>query len=358
MTTTMTMANANAKTFNNSLPDAAAPQKHSRAQLAKDLLILSRFNRYNPFLATFSGVWATLLAGASQCDGNNNNNNDPRSTTTTTTHVFQQALLVFISGYLFCGAGMVWNDWVDVKIDQQVARTNKRPLAAGRVTSLQALIWMMAQYAASWVIMVYTLENKNVLEAMIPVTISTILYPYGKRSFFKAIYFYPQYFLGFTLGWPSVIGWLAIKGHTQSLQANIAESSALAVTVFAWTLYLNTAYSYQDIEGDRKARVNSIYFLAGPAYIHYFVGFLAGLVVFAIAVQLMGSQGQGGSQWLWGSWFCVWGWSFAGQLLRFSSGDPASGGGLHKENFALGVWTVVACAVELVLKCGGSKCQA
>ncbi|KAL2847829.1 UbiA prenyltransferase family-domain-containing protein [Aspergillus pseudoustus] len=335
-----------AKDFNNPLPDAA-PQKHSRGQLANDLVSLSRFNRYNPFLATFSGVWATLLAGASQCEGN------PRSMTTTT-HVFQQALLVFVSGYLFCGAGMVWNDWVDLKIDQQVVRTNQRPLAAGRVTTVQALLWMMAQYAASWAIMVYTLQNKNVREAMIPVTISTILYPYGKRSFFKAIYFYPQYFLGFTLGWPSVIGWLAIKGQTQPLRESIAEASALGLTVFAWTLYLNTVYSYQDIEGDRKARVNSIYFLAG-AYIHYFVIFLAGLVVVAISVQLRSSQG---SQWLWGSWLCVWGWSFAGQLVRFSSRDPASGGTLHKENFALGVWTVVACAVELVLQCGGSKCQA
>lgn len=183
------------------------------------------------------------------------------------------------------------------------------------------------------------------LEAMIPVTISTILYPLGKRSFFKMIYFYPQYFLGFTLGYPSVIGWLAIKGQDQSLQDNIMESLALGITVFTWVLYLNTAYSYQDIEGDKKANVNSVYFLAG-SYIHYFLVFLAALVLGATYLQLKAQA----SQWLWGSWLSVWGYSFASQLSRFSAKDPSSGGTLHKENFALGIWTIFACAVELLLK--------
>nr|BCP96885.1 prenyltransferase [Penicillium shearii] len=315
----------------------SVPQKRTAGDLAKDLFVLSRFNRYNPLLATFSGVWATLLAGASK------RIDHPGSISTE--YVFKQALLVFVGGYIFCGAGMVWNDWIDLNIDKQVARTKERPLAAGRITNTEALIWMMAQYIASWYLIAYTLDGHNVLEAMIPVTISTILYPFGKRSFFKTIYFYPQYFLGFTLGYPSVIGWLAIKGQDQSLQDNIMESFALGTTVFTWVLYLNTAYSYQDIEGDKKANVNSVYFLAG-SYIHYFLVFLAALVLGATSLQLKAQA----SQWLWGSWLSVWGYSFASQLSRFSAKDPSSGGTLHKENFALGVWTVFACAVELLLK--------
>lgn len=103
---------------------------------------------------TVPEVWATLLAGASKITSN------PGSITPT--YVFQQALLVFISGYIFCGAGMVWNDWVDLNIDQQVARTKQRPLAAGRVTTTEALIWMMAQYVAAWYLVAYTLGNQNV----------------------------------------------------------------------------------------------------------------------------------------------------------------------------------------------------
>lgn len=63
----------------------ASPGQRSVLQLVKDLLILSRFHKYNPWLAVFSGgvslpilignshpltsgvsVWATLLAGANQ----------------------------------------------------------------------------------------------------------------------------------------------------------------------------------------------------------------------------------------------------------------------------------------------------
>lgn len=180
---------------------------------------------------------------------------------------------------------------------------------------------------------------------MIPVTVSTILYPFGKRSFFRRLLIYPQYFLGFTLGYPSVIGWMAINGRDKPLATNIAEALPLAITVFAWTLYLNTAYSYQDVVDDRKMNVNSVYVLVG-SHIHFFLVILAGLVLGAVGLQLRGQD----SPWLWGSWMCVWGWSLIGQLMRFDAAKPETGGPLHKENFALGVWTVVACAIELSLK--------
>ncbi|KAL4789118.1 hypothetical protein BDV19DRAFT_395340 [Aspergillus venezuelensis] len=248
-------------------PSPSASQKcRSLGQHARDLFILSRYDRYNPLLATFSGVWGTFLAGCSKCEAY------PGSITRT--DVFQQALLVFISGYIFCGAGMVWNDWVDLSIDRQVARTRLRPLAAGRVTTGEALSWMIVQYITSWLLVAYTLGNQKVQEAMIPITISSLLYPFGKRRFFKVVHVYPQYFLGFTLGYPSLIGWLAIKGQDQPLRESIIESAGLGITVLTWVLYLNTAYSYQDIEGDKKAKVNSIYFLAG-SYIRGFLTILA-----------------------------------------------------------------------------------
>lgn len=57
---------------------------------------------------------------------------------------------------------MVWNDWIDLNIDKNVSRTKKRPLAAGTITTSEALIWMMAQYAVSWGIMSWMLEGQNV----------------------------------------------------------------------------------------------------------------------------------------------------------------------------------------------------
>ncbi|RLL95500.1 hypothetical protein CFD26_100281 [Aspergillus turcosus] len=317
----------------------SAPQKGSVLQLLKDLFILSRFHKYNPWLATFSGVWATLLAGANKVTAN--------PTSITPNYILQQALLCFLCAYIFCGAGMVWNDWVDRNVDKNVARTKNRPVAAGRVTATQAFIWMLIQFGASWWLMEIMLEGHDVAAAMIPVIISTILYPYGKRQFFRRLYIYPQYFLGFTLAWPSAVGWMAIKGREIPVTQSITESLPLAITVFAWTLYLNTAYSYQDIVDDSKMNVNSAYVLAGSR-IHSFLIVLASLVLGSVYLQLRAQN----SVWLWASWMCVWALSFLHQLLRFDAKKPESGGPLHKENFALGLWTIVACVVELGLTSG------
>ncbi|KAL2820629.1 UbiA prenyltransferase family-domain-containing protein [Aspergillus granulosus] len=315
-----------------------AYSKRNLKQLTIDLLTLSRFNRYNPLLATFAGVWATLLAGSHKIT--NYSDTDPISSE----YVFKQSLLCFTCSFIFCGAGMVWNDWIDLHIDRQVARTKNRPLARGAVNTSEALVWMCVQYVASWLLVSWMLEGENVLAAMLPVTLSTILYPFAKRSVFRRLYIYPQYLLGFTLAYPSLIGVLAIKGHLQPLSTSLTESLPLAIMVFTWTLYLNTAYSYQDIVDDQKMGVNSSYVLAG-SYIHYLLVLLASIALGAVGWQLY----LQGSEWLWGSWMGVWMWSFLGQLARFDKSRPESGGSVHRENFVLGVWTIFICAVELVM---------
>ncbi|KAL3490082.1 UbiA prenyltransferase family-domain-containing protein [Aspergillus germanicus] len=321
-----------------------AHTKRDLNQLAIDLLVLSRFNRYNPLLATFAGVWATLLAGSDKI-AQSQRQYAQSADTISPNYVLQQAVLCFTCSFVFCGAGMVWNDWIDLHIDRNVARTKNRPLARGAVSTSEALVWMGAQYVASWVLVSWMLQGEHVPAAMLPVTLSTILYPFAKRPIFRRLHIYPQYLLGFTLAYPSLIGVLAIKGAHQPLSTCISESLPLAIMVFAWTLYLNTAYSYQDIEDDTKMGVNSAYVLAGPVYIHYLLLLLAGLALGALGWQLAGQ----GSEWLWGSWMGVWVWSFTGQLVRFDAKRPESGGALHRENFLLGVWTVGICVAELVL---------
>lgn len=193
----------------------------------------------------------------------------------------------------------------------------------------------------------HLIADPNSVAAMIPVTISTILYPFGKRQLCRRLYIYPQYFLGFSLAWPGAIGWMAIKGRQIPFTQSISESLPLSITVFTWTLYLNTAYSYQDVVDDSKMNVNSAYVAAGSR-IHMFLVILAGLVLGSLYLQLRAQN----SGWLWASWMCVWALSFVHQLLRFDAKKPESGGPLHKENFALGVWTIVACAAELGLSSG------
>lgn len=57
---------------------------------------------------------------------------------------------------------MVWNDWIDRDIDANVARTKDRPLAAGRVKTSEAMLWMALQVFASFVILEVMLEGKDV----------------------------------------------------------------------------------------------------------------------------------------------------------------------------------------------------
>lgn len=77
-------------------------------------------------------------------------------------YVFSQTALCVLASYAFCGAGMVWNDWIDRDIDINVARTKDRPLAAGRVTTTQAMIWMLLQVAACWGVLHVMLEGVDV----------------------------------------------------------------------------------------------------------------------------------------------------------------------------------------------------
>ncbi|KAK2743446.1 hypothetical protein FQN57_004911 [Myotisia sp. PD_48] len=312
-------------------------RKRGTVQIFRDLLILSRFHKYNPWLATFSGVWSALLAGILKT------RSSPAAISTT--FVFRQALMVFLAAYAFCGAGMVWNDWIDCDIDANVARTKNRPLAAGRLTSIEALVWMFVQLIISWYLLHVMLGGSNVWITLIPVTISSFLYPFAKLPIARKLYIFPQYILGFSLAYPAVAGWMAIYGKEQTFLETAGHCLPLCTFVFCWTLYLNTAYSYQDIEDDSKMNLNSAYFLAGN-HIHIFLTTLALLVLVTIPFVLH----TFGSSWLWTSWMGIWTVSYAYQLLNFDAKKPAGGGSIHKSNFALGMWTTIICAIELLLK--------
>lgn len=99
-------------------------------------------------------MWSTLLAGSALISDHRSN--------ASAASVFQQCALCFLAAYLFCGAGMVWNDWIDRDIDANVARTKQRPLASGKVTTTEALLWMVLQVVMSWAVLEVMLDGKDV----------------------------------------------------------------------------------------------------------------------------------------------------------------------------------------------------
>ncbi|KAJ5425436.1 hypothetical protein N7465_000506 [Penicillium sp. CMV-2018d] len=314
-------------------------------QTIRLLIELSRYDRYNSLLALFPSIFSTLLSGAS-------NLRDP-SHETTVLHVYSQMAWCALHCYIFSGAGMVWNDWVDKEIDARVARTKNRPLAAGRVRVSHAIAWMAVQYLVAAAILLHAVGNLSVWAfAMILETAGTTLYPFAKRPAARNWYIYPQYILG-ALGLPLVIsGRAAIhasknKTETEGLLATLFHSLPLSVFIFLWILYYNTAYSYQDIRDDRKMHVQSMYNLGGQR-IHAFLVFLGTLVLINIA-WVLGASGQQSSNWLWTAWMGVWTVVYVVQFSRFEAAKPATGGMVHKQNVFLGLWNVVVFGVEVFL---------
>ncbi|OLN95583.1 4-hydroxybenzoate geranyltransferase 1 [Colletotrichum chlorophyti] len=322
-----------AKQCKNIYTEKPQPEK---VTLLWHLVTLSRFNKYNPLFTTFAGVWSALLAGATELADPNN--------TLQPAFVFRQATLCFLAAYLFCGAGMVWNDWVDRDIDAKVARTKDRPLAAGTVTTVDAMLWMVLQLLMSSAVVHNMLDGKDVWRHMIPLVVASLLYPYGKRPMALKLRIYPQYILGFTIAWPAIMGRAAIQGRYESFGDSVGYCFPLCCMIFFWIIYLNTAYSYQDVVDDRKINVNSFYTVAGRNF-HRFLVVLVSPILMCMPLYLLRFR----SLWLWASWMGVWTASFVVQLSQFDPQRPASGGSVHKSNFLLGVWTIIACAVEVSL---------
>jgi 4-hydroxybenzoate polyprenyltransferase len=113
--------------------------------------------------------------------------------------------------------------------------------------------------------------------------------------------------------------------------------------VFTWTLYFNTAYSYQDIVDDKKLGVNSLYNLAGNN-IH---GVLVALVTI-MAGALWWALYPLGSAWLWFSWMGVWIVGCVDQMGRFDARNPSSGQYVFRSNVVMGLWTIMACLLEVI----------
>ncbi|KAL5362259.1 UbiA prenyltransferase family protein [Aspergillus floccosus] len=312
-------------------------QSRSLSQISWDLIRISRYDKYNSFLALFAGVWSTLLAGSTRLREDRDHISVP--------FILTRVVYCSLAAYLFSGAGMVWNDWVDRDIDARVARTKDRPLAAGRLRTGEAMIWMLFQAGIATTFMYWMMDGRYVLHSMAPPTLGTLIYPYCKRPLARRIGIYPQYILALTASCPVLIGRASIYPHLESFTALVWSSLPLCLVVFTWTLYFNTAYSYQDIVDDKKLGVNSLYTLAGQ-HIHSVLVALATIVAGALCWALYPL----GSVWLWISWMGVWIIGCVDQMRRFDAKDPRSGHYVFRSNVVMGLWTMVACVLEVVFR--------
>src|SRR5580692_11616684 len=194
---------------------------------ASEYAQLMRLDRpIGTWLLLWPALWALWVAGAGRPE--------PR------------VLIVFVLGvFVMRAAGCVINDFADRDIDPHIRRTRDRPLAARRVSPLEALVLfgilnLVALY------LVTRLDPFTIKLAVVGAAL-TLSYPFLKR-FFPL----PQLYLGISFG-----GW----GVPMAFAAQTGQVPRIAWVIFmaavVWAVIYDTLYAMVDREDDLKIGVRS-----------------------------------------------------------------------------------------------------
>lgn len=193
---------------------------------------LTRFDRpVGIELLLWPTLWAVWLAADGQPTG--------------------QMVLIFSLGAIFMrAAGCAINDFADRKFDGQVARTQHRPLASGRIQSWEALLVFALLLLASASLLLF-LPVAVFWWSLGAVGLAT-LYPFMKRFTYL-----PQFVLGAAFSWAIPMAYVA-QGQTPDFACWLLYAANLC-----WTVAYDTQYAMTDRPDDLNAGVKSTAILFG-----------------------------------------------------------------------------------------------
>ncbi len=155
-------------------------------------------------------------------------------------------LWVFIIGtVLMRSAGCVVNDYADRNFDPHVERTKNRPLAAGRVSTKEALI-LAGVLALSAFLLILPLQNLLLIQLSVAAAFLAASYPYTKR--FLAI---PQAYLGIAFGFGIPMAYAAHLDAVPPIAWLL-----IAANVF-WAVAYDTEYAMVDRADDLKIGIKT-----------------------------------------------------------------------------------------------------
>jgi 4-hydroxybenzoate polyprenyltransferase len=189
--------------------------------------LLGRFDRpIGAWLLLLPGFWAFGMVAPSWSEG------------------LRLALLFTIGAFAMRAAGCVVNDLWDRDLDRQVERTRGRPLAAGTVTPLRAMVFLAALCVVGLLVLV------QLPLAAIYVGLGSLLlialYPLSKR-----VTDWPQAVLGLVFSWAAPTGYAAATGGLGW------PALLLWAAGFFWIFGYDTIYAHQDRKDDAKVGVRS-----------------------------------------------------------------------------------------------------
>ncbi|KAJ1653290.1 Para-hydroxybenzoate--polyprenyltransferase, mitochondrial precursor (PHB:polyprenyltransferase) [Dispira simplex] len=149
------------------------------------------------------------------------------------------------------GAGCTINDMWDKNIDNRVARTKIRPIAAGLITRRRAFGFLGVQLTAGLAVLTQ-LNWYSICLGFVSMPL-VIVYPLMKRWTY-----WPQSVLGLAFNWGALLGWTAMCDN-----ANWAVTLPLYAAGVSWTIVYDTIYAHQDKRDDLKINTKSTALLFG-----------------------------------------------------------------------------------------------
>jgi 4-hydroxybenzoate polyprenyltransferase len=203
----------------------------------QDYVRLTRLDRpIGIWLLLWPTLWAVWISGRGKPDP----------------HLF----IIFVAGtVLMRSAGCAINDYADRSFDPHVERTKERPLAAGRISTIEALV-LFAVLSMAALVLALQLNRLTLLLAVAGAFLA-VSYPFVKR--FLSV---PQLYLGVTFGWGIPMAFAAQLERVPKVALLLLIANMLWVTVY------DTIYAMVDRDDDLKIGVRSTAILFGDSDRH------------------------------------------------------------------------------------------
>lgn len=200
-----------------------------------------------------------------------------------------QVFLVFVTGVILMrSAGCVINDYADRDFDPHVERTRERPLAAGRVSTQEALGLFIVLCLTAF-LLVLQLNTLTILLSFVGAFLAAS-YPFIKRYTHL-----PQFYLGAAFGWSIPMAFAAQTGAVPAV------AWVLFLANVCWSVAYDTAYAMVDRQDDLKIGVKSTAILFG-SWDRTMIGVFHVMCLALLAVAgVMGGLGF----WFYGSLFAA-----------------------------------------------------
>ena len=183
---------------------------------------------------------------------------------------------IFVLGtVLMRSAGCVMNDFADRNFDPHVERTKNRPMAAGKVSTREAMVLFAVLVLCAFV-MILPLKSWLVVGLSVPALFLAASYPFTKR--FLAI---PQAYLGVAFGFGIPMAYAA------QLNEVPAEAWWLLLANVFWAIAYDTEYAMVDREDDLKIGIKTSAITFGRFDV------VAVMACYAITLALLAWIGRG-----------------------------------------------------------------